>query len=354
MGFWETLETLVGHSQEAGPFKESIEAIFAEAEGKDETIEELATDAAVSIAIDSVMAAKFGQAYEPAVKRKADIEAAIASIEKSEFTAATKDAFEAARKYGFSPVAAKAIAASGTVLVMPPVVLAAGGLVGDETDGRKPKPKGPKREPNRGHHVLNNGLKKVFGKMLGDFVKKNHGYFQGIGVLKDLIKNKKAGITQKAIINMSNNTPFGSPYDEFIGDTAVYTPKGETHNDPNDKTFGYVIYVFRTSFCTYMIELFDGLTKGYIKPSQLFTYAEENGKAVNKVVVEIISEEVFVDKQARGWWLSEQKGKKKELTRYKETHDAVVNLFSKFKYTQDSLCIHMVLAFYDASKKLNK
>ena len=134
--------------------------------GKDETIQELATDAAVSIAIDSVMTAKFGQAYELAVKRKAAIEEAIASIEKSEFTAATKDAFEAARKYGFSPVAAKAIAATGTVLVIPRVVATEGG---DD-------------DPKRGHHVINNGLRRLFGKMLGDFVKKNCGFFKGTKV----------------------------------------------------------------------------------------------------------------------------------------------------------------------------
>ena len=334
MGFWEILETLVGHSQEAGTIKESVEAIFTEAEEKDETIKELATDAAVSIAIDMLMAAQFGDACAVAVRGKADIEAAIESIERGEFTAATKDAFEAATQQGFSAVAAKAIAATGTVLVM---VAAKGGP-----------------DPKRGHHVINNGLRKVFGKMLGDFVEKNFGYFQGIKSLTMLID--KAKMTNQTIISMSKFKPFGEPYDDFIETTAVYTPKGKTHDDPNEEEYGKCMATFRAATCTYMTALFLGLTGEEITPNKLYDYADAKGKAAGKVVVKINKEDVYVDQQALGWWLDEHKtGKSKQEAKkmFEKAHEAVAEMFSNFGYTPQSLGITMVVEFYNAYKKLN-
>ena len=147
--------------------------------------------------------------------------------------------------------------------------------------------------------------------------------------LKELID--KAGITQEAIINMSNDTPFGPPYDKFIENTAVDNPTGKPHNDSNEKEYGDEAKVFRAIFCVYMTALFLGLTREEINPRQLFGYAEDDGKAANNVVVKMIGKDVFVDKQALGWWLAEQKGKKKQQAQamYEGAHAAVVNLFSK-------------------------
>ena len=203
VGFWDRLETHFGYTQPAGIIKESVEEIFAYIEGKDEEFEAIAIDAAVKIAGDMIMAEKFGAACEVAVKSKEAIEAACKSSSRHRSTDVDGDpgdahapasfiTYKMAIDHGFSHQAAQAVAEA--VKTRPHDFREVRNVPG---------------EPTRGHHVINNGVRKVFGKTIEDFWLLHKDVFDNKRV-KDLF-DKKCRIAK-----ISQNKSFSEDVDKCV------------------------------------------------------------------------------------------------------------------------------------------
>ena len=343
VGFWDRLETHFGYTQPAGIIKESVEAIFADTEGtEDEEFEAIAIDAAVRIAGNMIMAEKFGAACEVAVKSKEAIEAACKSSIRHRSTDVDGDPGDAharasfitynmAIDYGFSHQAAQAIAA---VKICP-------------RDFREVR-----NAPKRGDHVINNGVRKVFGKTIEDFWSYHKDKFDHKQV-KELFDEKHR------IFQMSLNKSFSETVDEFIEKTTVHKPRGESHQDTNDKHYGEWSCLFRIVVHIYMSAIFLDL----VKDTDNQEVRDEFGADIT-ICVDTINNvnrvcdkefEVYVDSQAYKWWLAEHKGiqKQKAVEKCRKARAAVAELFSEFRPGENSLCKTIAEEFYEVYRRLH-
>ena len=380
MGFWHILEKAIGYTQPEGNIKESVEAIFDEIKGKDAAIQEFAVDAAVRIAGYMIIAKTFGKDGAIAVKEKEAIEAAFERMERGDFTVASMGAveretdphgssFEVAQAIGgevavktpigfgerisyshmhaddtyryaigcgFSPNTAKAIAAANVVCRSP------------SSEGkRKYKKRLDHDIPIRGHHVINNGVRKVFGKTIETFLLWNKDIFSDRQV-DDLFQHQQ----EHRIVQMWRH-PFNKCDDTFIQETTVQTPRGETHNDENAAEYGREASGFILVVSCYMTALF--LQHVHMEER---AYRNKIGRGITECVNRIIGEdfEVYVDSQAYKWWLAEQRGKKQKQNAQdecKRVRNAVARRFSGFMPdNDDQFCSTFAEDFYEVYRKL--
>ena len=178
-----------------------------------------------------------------------------------------------------------------------------------------------KKDPKKGHHVINNGVRRVLPKIIDDFIKKNQGYFRG--------KSKYADLKEKIDASFKVRNAYEKPIlreDDLAiqNKLVVYTPSNETHQEQNAQKFGAAIKELRKDVVDYMTELFEEMSRN-------------NGKMPNKQCNETIEkevntmntprQEVYVDRQALQWWLN-QGGK---WANYERVRNHVAEMFDRLK-----------------------
>lgn len=186
MGFWTVLDKIVGYIPVVETVKDTVEAIVLEAEGKHEAAKEKAMEAAVDLVGDVVTVATFGTGYEVAAAGKMAAEVAIKEATESGAKSVAKAAMQEAVRDGYTKTAAIGIGAAAagahTKEKLKDSIAARKGT------RRKPTPRGPlktdkkgkDKDPKRGHHVINNGVRKVLPNIIDDFLHHNAHLFHSL------------------------------------------------------------------------------------------------------------------------------------------------------------------------------
>ena len=79
-------------------------------------------------------------------------------------------------------------------------------------------------DPKRGHHVINNGVRKVLPNIIKEFLLLNKNYFSGLCLIQ---LAKQGHVSTSSTVDASYTRPLPPEVDQFIQKTAVYTPQGE-------------------------------------------------------------------------------------------------------------------------------
>ena len=171
------------------------------------------------------------------------------------------------------------------------------------------KPHNHKKDPKRGHHVINNGVRRIHPKIIDDFLQRNADYFYSF--------EEHGFIEPEMNIYRSHEHPFNEEDDHFIQTTVVFTPGEEIHRDINGVQYGTLTGALRVGVSHYMTSLF--LMRVWQMPM------EQEAEAISLLAHEINSNsnEVYVDRQALEWWI-ETGG---NGARFIEVRDVVANSF---------------------------
>ena len=186
----------------------------------------------------------------------------------------------------------------------------------------KPKPKPKPMQPKRGHHVINNGAIKIIPCIIKICIFEN--------VLGESYEEleKQNIITSEVAPELMRmlNQPLRQDVCNQIEQMTVYTPKGETHTDLNDEKFG--------SFKVALIDAVQGIVR------HVFTSLKEAGEMppdlsghekMQKLIylinnASVSKDEIYVDQQAKKWWLDEGNRQMKQL-QFTTCRDSVKNMF---------------------------
>lgn len=312
MGFWHILDKIVGYVPVIGTIKDSVEAVVLECQGKHEAAKEKAMEAAVDLVGDAVTVATFGTGYEVAAAGKLAAEVAIKEASKAGAESVAKAAMREAAKDGFTKTAALAIGAA-----------AAGAhakeKLKDDIAARKGKrrgqtPRGPNKpatdkdkdkDPKRGHHVINNGVRRILPNIINDFLHQNAHLFHAQG-FHDLVEG--GHISQRNSVYSAHEHPLSATDDQFIQTTTVYTPEGKHHKDTNDAQFGIAMISLRVGVTHYMTNLFNVLVNDPSQISHLDHHFTNMAVSLTESIHLINTGPMYVDQQALDWWLASPQG----------------------------------------------
>lgn len=166
------------------------------------------------------------------------------------------------------------------------------------------------KDPKRGHHVINNGVRKVIPNIIDEFLRQKGKRFS------DLPMKERAPCVWKA-----HETPLSKHDIEKIDEMTVNTPAGgnEKHNDENDQLYGKVIGQLLTAAVAYLNDLFEEFSSGQSKSQQQFFIVTGLVERCNS-----IDNEVYVDHQALEWW--RKRGGDMEV--YRNVRDRVAEMFN--------------------------
>ena len=202
-GFWEHLEKLVGHVEVDSTVRNVIDTGIEESQKLDPEDKAEVMDAAVYLACDIVTVAKGGEEAKAPRKRKMAAEQYIKQKVKEGLPA-----IETLLQY--HEEAEK------------------------EEEGKpsSPKGKGKTTEPRRGHHVINNDVKKIYRDIIKKFINDNKGIFFVGKTYQNLVDDR--------IINESDSLVDPLPPDikRQIEGMTVHRPADEIHTDRNSTNFG--------------------------------------------------------------------------------------------------------------------
>ena len=256
MGLWHWIDKIVGYIPVVGTVKDGVESLVLECEGKHEAAKEKAMEAAIGLAGDIITVATLGEGYEIALAGKAAAEAAMKDAVESGVKSAAKQGIQQAMKEGFSKQVATHIAVAEAAQEIKnkakeEIAKRAGKKVPSQQS--KTKTDKSKKDPKRGHHVINNGVRKVFPKIIDHFLEQNAHYFHG----QDFDRLVDQGhILPTMIVHRSHEHPFNVPDDEFIQTTVAFTPPGDTHRDANDVQYSTLMVALTLGVSNYMTSLF--------------------------------------------------------------------------------------------------
>ena len=332
MGFWHILDKIVGYIPVVGTIKDSVEAVVLECQGKHEAAIEKAMEAAVDLVGDAVTVATFGTGYEVAAAGKLAAEVAIKEVEKAGAESVAKAAMREAAKDGFTKTAALAIGAA-----------AAGAhakeKLKDDIAARKGKrrkqtPRGPNKpatdkpdkDPKRGHHVINNGVRKILPNIIDDFLHQNAHLFHSQG-FHDLVEG--GHISRRNSVYSAHERPLSATDDQFIQTTTVYTPEGKHHEDTNDAQFGIAMISLRVGVTHYMTNLFNVLVNDPSQISHLDHHFTNMAVSLTEAIHLINTGPMYVDQQALTWWLASPQG---NLATYERVRSHVEEMFQSLTH----------------------
>lgn len=334
MGFWSFLDKLVSYIPVVGTVKDSVEALVLECENKPEAAKAKFVEAAVDLVGDVVTVATCGAGYEVAAMGKATAELAIK--EGAEFALkqgaeaevqyAAKTAMATAAKHGLSKQATAAYvgaaAGAATKAKLKERIATKNGKRYRPPSPVPDEPRKKEKDPKKGHHVINNGVRKILPKIINDFLHHNAHYFHAQSIDQLVTQGH---LRMSASVYKKYKAPLQPADDNFIEVTTAYTPDGETHVDPNDMQFSIVMTSLRVAASNYMSMLFQVLLND---PSQINRLDQNvccNNMAVSisGVIHEINTMDIYVDQQALRWWLNEGGN----MSIYREVHQSVAEMF---------------------------
>ena len=105
-------------------------------------------------------------------------------------------------------------------------------------------------EPMRGHHVINNGVRRALPSIINNFLTRRGTTF------KDL------GLNETHAVWEAHEKPLSREDLQQMDEMTVRTPQGDTHTDQNDREYGEVIEQLRTAVVTCMDSLFEEFDSG--------------------------------------------------------------------------------------------
>ena len=106
-------------------------------------------------------------------------------------------------------------------------------------------------EPMRGHHVINNGVRRALPSIIDNFLTR-----RGI-TFRDLL-----GLNETHSVWKAHEQPL-SPEDlQRMDEMTVSAPQNDPHTDQNDQEYGEVIKQLRTAVVTCMDSLFEEFDSG--------------------------------------------------------------------------------------------
>lgn len=334
MGFWTVLDKIVGYIPVVGTVKDTVEAIVLEAEGKHEAAKEKAMEAAIDLVGDVVTVATFGTGYEVAAAGKMAAEVAIKEATESGAKSVAKAAMQEAVRDGFTKTAAIGIGAAAAGAHTKEKLK--DGIAARKGTRRKPTPRGPlktdkkgkDKDPKRGHHVINNGVRKVLPNIIDDFLHHNAHFFHSRGFY-DLVSEGR--ITQRMSVYAAHENPLSPADDQFIQTTVVYTPEGQLHVDPNETQFGIAMLSLRVGATHYMNNLFNVLVNDPNQMSRLDQHFLNMAVSLTETIHQINTGPLYVDQQALEWWLASPQG---NAVRYEEVRGQVEEMYRSLTHTK--------------------
>lgn len=348
MGFWDFLDKIVGSIPVVGTIKDSVEAVVLECEGKHEAAKEKAMEAAMDLASDFITVATLGEGYVVATAGKEAAELAFKEALKGEIKAVAKEEAAKAAKIGFSPTASKAIGAAAAAAEAKRAVKEK--IANKNGKEYKPISKShhddERKDPKRGHHVINNGVRRIFPKIIDRFLHSNAHYFnaQNFTQLSD-----QGYISQRMTVYSNHEHPFTALDDQFIQTSVAYTPEGEHHDDPNDAAYGVMVYSLQVAVIHYMSKLFEVLVNDETQITRLDHYYTNIAVSISEMVHQIDERDVYVDQQALRWWLNAGGSQ----SRYNEVHGNVSNMFRQLSHTGGAVAITWVRELFHTYKQLH-
>ena len=175
---------------------------------------------------------------------------------------------------------------------------------------KKNKKKGnnhmPLLDPKRGHHVINDGVRKIYVSIIKEFVKtfgtKYFGYNNYMNLVKKNFINevKIGGLPVDCVLRKA---PLSEETDSGIKNCTVYIPEEERNTeDKNAEVFGEAKYALLQKVHEIMREICRSLKKSKKMPNDL----DVRMKELRQLIDEKCNRKVFVDEQAKDLW---QKGK---------------------------------------------
>ena len=164
----------------------------------------------------------------------------------------------------------------------------------------------PLPDPKRGHHVINDGVRKIYSNIIKDFVNMfGITYFRYNNYMNLVEKNlinegKIGGLPVDCVLRKA---PLSEETDSGIKNCTVYIPEGEgDKEDKNAEVFGKAKYILLQKVHVIMLEICRSLKKSKKMPNDL----DVRMKELRQFIDEKFNRKVFVDERAKGCW---QKGK---------------------------------------------
>ena len=186
----------------------------------------------------------------------------------------------------------------------------------------KPKPKPKLMQPKRGHHVINNGVIKIIPCIIKRCI------FENVFSISYEKLQKQNIITSEVAPELMRmfNQPLGKDVCNQIEQMTVYTPKGETHTDRNDEKFGSFNFKLIITVEGIVRHVFTSLKEAGEMPPDLSGHEEMQTliDLINKASVS--EDEIYVDQQAKRWWLDEGDRQTKQL-QFTTCRDSVKDMF---------------------------
>ena len=181
-------------------------------------------------------------------------------------------------------------------------------------------------DPKRGHHVINNGVRKIIPNIIDDFLE---------------LKGKTFGdLPSKEVPSVwrAHQMPLSKDDIDKMDEMTVKTQGKEQHIDENDQVYGKVIDQLRTAVVAYMNDLFEEFDSGRAKNQQQFFIITGLVERLNS-----IGNEIYVDHQALEWW--QKSGG--DMAVYRNVRDHVAEMFNTLANKREILMwiaeLHQVL-----------
>ena len=179
------------------------------------------------------------------------------------------------------------------------------------------EPKKPRKDPKRGHHVINNGVNRIFR----DIIKKFFQYHQ----VTIFLDHRYEELKKDEIINKDDTPKLMESYDQTLpSDVSAQieamvadTPPGKTHTDKNDEKFGESKEKLLNAVTPIIFHVFTSLREAGTMPDLREESVRNKMESMTRMIASINKEGkygVYVDNQALGWWL-DNGGKKEQFIR---------------------------------------
>ena len=369
MGFWDVIDRVVGYIPVIGTVKDTIEAGIEEAQGHHAEAKEKLLEAGFSIVSDIVTVATLGTIAKVAIAGKMAAGKAL----KQAAEGALKTA-EEATSLGLGKKAAVVVTAAAAFVVT--AAAAAHAAKGDaskrnkrqaaskptsqgltEPPEKRKKPssnnttgtdasaspvlkeplKKPK-EPKRGHHVINNGVKRIFQDIIEKFFQEHKDRIFLGKTYEDLVNDGVINKKETPNLMRSHDQLLPSDVSAQIETMVAYTPTEETHTDANDMRFGIskVVLSYAVTQIIFYVCTFPEEAGGMPDPSEGFRHVMESMIAIIAFINGKLTErgDVYVDNQALKWWLA-NKGEMAQFTRCRDNVRDMFNSLADVRQTPD-------------------
>lgn len=187
----------------------------------------------------------------------------------------------------------------------------------------------PSKEPKRGHHVINNGVRRIIPDIINGFLEGFKATIFLGNSYQELVDQNIITLDATPTLMLMLNQPLPPVVCAQIERMVADTPPGETHTDQNDEAFGGFKLELMRTIRKIIYHVFTSLRQsGGIMPlsedfldqmQSLIDLINENTGAI------VGKSEIYVDDQALNWWLV--KGDPRQEEQFTTCRDSVKNMF---------------------------